>query len=72
MINTHFFPIGFTFNTEHVKYTILEQVSDKHNLYHVEIQDDLHEECYKSFLTYVDIVYIIYSKSDNKSDNTVH
>lgn len=61
MIENERFKPGFTFTKGCEKYTILYQISDDEQLYKVEIQSDLYETTYTKYLTYTEIVYIIYS-----------
>lgn len=61
MIENRYFEDGFTFTRGSEKYTILRKVSDDEHLYKVQVDSDFHETSTTKYLTYTEIVYIIYS-----------
>lgn len=60
MINNNFFKDGFTFTKGNDKYTVLRKISDDEQLYKVQVESDLLETSITKYLTYTEIVYIIY------------
>lgn len=65
MINDQYFDVGFSFTIDSEVYTIMAKVSDDEQLYKVHIESDLYETSYTKYLTYAQLVYIIYSRTNN-------
>lgn len=60
MIEEIKFKKGFSFHKEFKSYEVLATPTTDHPVYRVRIDDKLNEVCLEKYLTYTEIVYIIF------------
>ena len=60
MIEEFKFQKDFTFHRGMIQYTVLATPTENHPVYRVKIDDQLNEVCLEKYLTYPQLVYIMF------------